>query len=134
MRTIILFVELKTFEPGDRVPVALPGAVLPGNFKIKKSKLRGVKSEGMMCSARELNLGEDHSGLLVLSEKPELGTPINEVFPEGETVFDLAVTPNRPDALSVIGLARELAALFGLKMKSLSAKRFPLLEKEAQRC
>ena len=75
-----------------------------------------------MCSARELNLGEDHSGLLVLSEKPELGTPINEVFPEGETVFDLAVTPNRPDALSVIGLARELAALFGLKMKKPECK------------
>ena len=112
----------QNFQPGDRVPVALPGAVLPGNFKIKKSKLRGVKSEGMMCSARELNLGEDHSGLLVLSEKPELGTPINEVFPEGETVFDLAVTPNRPDALSVIGLARELAALFGLKMKKPECK------------
>lgn len=107
----------QNFQPGDRIPVALPGAVLPGNFKIKKSKLRGMKSEGMMCSARELNLGEDHSGLLILEEKPELGTPINEVFPEGETVFDLAVTPNRPDALSVIGIARELAALFTLKMK-----------------
>ncbi len=107
----------QNFQPGDRVPVALPGAVLPGNFKIKKSKLRGVKSEGMMCSARELNLGEDHSGLLVLADKPEIGTPINEVFPEGETVFDLAVTPNRPDALSIIGIARELAALFSLKIK-----------------
>lgn len=106
----------QNFKTGDRVPVALPGAILPGNFKIKKSKLRGVKSEGMMCSARELNLGDDHSGLLILEKNLALGTPINEVFPEGEIVFDLAVTPNRPDALSVIGIARELAALFDLKI------------------
>ena len=106
----------QNFKTGDRVPVALPGAILPGNFKIKKSKLRGIKSEGMMCSARELNLGDDHSGLLILEKNLDLGTPINEVFPEGEIVFDLAVTPNRPDALSVIGIARELAALFDLKI------------------
>jgi phenylalanyl-tRNA synthetase beta chain len=106
----------QNFQTGDRVPVALPGAILPGNFKIKKSKLRGVKSEGMMCSARELNLGDDHSGLLILEKNLDLGTPINEVFPEGEIVFDLAVTPNRSDALSVIGIARELAALFDLKL------------------
>ena len=107
----------KNFKEGDRVPVALPGAVLPGNFKIKKSKLRGVKSAGMMCSSKELNLGSDHAGLLILEERPEIGTPINDVFPDGETVFDLAVTPNRPDALSLIGIARELAALFHLEMK-----------------
>ena len=107
----------QNFKVGDRVPVALVGAVLPGNFKIKKSKLRGVKSEGMMCSARELNLGNDHSGLLILEEKPEVGTPINDVFPEGDTIFDVAVTPNRPDALSVIGIARELATLFDLELK-----------------
>ena len=107
----------QNFKVGDRVPVALIGAVLPGNFKIKKSKLRGVKSEGMMCSARELNLGSDHSGLFILEEQPDIGTPINDVFPEGDTVFDLAVTPNRPDALSVIGIARELATLFDLELK-----------------
>lgn len=107
----------QNFKVGDRVPVALVGSVLPGNFKIKKSKLRGVKSEGMMCSAKELNLGNDHSGLLILEEQPEIGTPINDVFPEGDTVFDLAVTPNRPDALSVIGIARELATLFDLELK-----------------
>ncbi len=112
----------KNFKEGDRVPVALPGAVLPGNFKIKKSKLRGVKSEGMMCSSRELNLGSDHSGLLILEGRPEIGTPINDVFPDGETVFDVAVTPNRPDALSVIGIARELAALFHLEMKKPNLK------------
>ena len=100
------------FQIGDRVPVALPGSVLPGGFKIKKSKLRGVASAGMMCSAKELNLGDDHSGLLILDGRPAVGTPINEVLPAGDTVFDIEVTPNRPDCLSVIGIARELAAWF----------------------
>ncbi len=102
----------KNFEVGDRVPVALPGAVLPGGFKIKKSRLRGVPSAGMMCSARELNLGDDHSGLLILKERPALGTPVNDLFPEPDTVFDIEVTPNRPDCLSLIGIAREMAAWF----------------------
>jgi len=100
------------FKVGDRVPVALPGAVLPGNFKIKKSKLRGVPSAGMMCSAKELNLGNDHSGLFVFEDRPEIGTPINDLFPEPDTVFDIEVTPNRPDCLSLIGIGRELAAWF----------------------
>ncbi len=102
----------KNFKVGDRVPVALPGAVLPGDFTIKKSKLRGVPSAGMMCSARELNLGDDHAGLLILEDRPAVGTPVNEIFPEPDTVFDVEVTPNRPDCLSMIGIARELAAWF----------------------
>lgn len=107
----------KNFKVGDRVPVALPGAKLPGGFKIKKSKLRGVPSAGMMCSASELNLSDDHAGLLILEERPEVGTPINEVFPEPDTVFDIEVTPNRPDCLSVIGIGRELAAWFQTELK-----------------
>lgn len=98
------------FKTGDRVPVALPGAKLPGGFKIKKSKIRGVVSDGMMCSPRELGLGEEHEGLLILDGKPEIGTPIHEVFPGQDCVYDLDVTPNRPDCLSHIGIARELAA------------------------
>src|SRR5690606_12067688 len=71
------------YKVGDRVPVALPGAVLPGNFKIKASKLRGEPSEGMMCSGKELGIiPSDGSGLLILEQRPELGTPINEVFPD----------------------------------------------------
>ena len=101
------------FEAGDRVVVALPGAVLPGNFKIKKSKLRGEVSEGMLCSRKELNLGEDHSGILVLDREAPLGTPLNELFAGGDTVFDLEVTPNRVDALCHLGIARELAAKLG---------------------
>ncbi|MFP4202802.1 MAG: phenylalanine--tRNA ligase subunit beta [Opitutales bacterium] len=100
------------FEAGDRVLVALPGAVLPGGFKIKKTKLRGEPSEGMICSAKELELGEDHSGIIVLTDRPAVGTPVNEVYRESDTVFDLEVTPNRPDALCHIGIARELAAFF----------------------
>lgn len=106
----------KNFTAGDRVAVALPGAVLPGDFKIKKSKLRGQPSEGMMCSAKELQAGNDHDGILILDKDIPIGTPINDVFTDGDTIFDLEVTPNRADALSHIGIARELAARFGLQV------------------
>ncbi len=106
----------KNFKVGDRVPVAVVGAELPGGFKIKKAKLRGVDSAGMMCSAKELGLGDDHSGLLILEDRPEIGTAINDVFPEGDTVFDVEITPNRPDCLSHLGLARDLAAYFALEL------------------
>ncbi|MCZ6672650.1 MAG: phenylalanine--tRNA ligase subunit beta [Verrucomicrobia bacterium] len=101
------------YQVGDRVPVALVGARLPGNFKIKATKLRGVKSFGMMCSPRELGLGDDHEGLMILEDKPGIGTPINEVFTDSDTVFDIEVTPNRPDCLCHVGIAREIAAYFG---------------------
>jgi len=99
-------------DPGHRVPVALPGAVLPGDFKIKQSKIRGQPSDGMMCAPDELGLGGEHTGLLLLDRSLAIGTPINEALPGGDTVFDLEITPNRPDALSHIGIARELAAWF----------------------
>lgn len=104
-------------DVGHRVPVALPGAVLPGDFKIKASKIRGVESAGMMCSARELGLGDDASGLLVFANSPALGTPVHDAIGGGDTVFDLEITPNRPDCLSHIGLARELAAWFRLPLR-----------------
>jgi phenylalanyl-tRNA synthetase beta chain len=97
---------------GDRVLVALPGAVLPGDFKIKQSKIRGQLSDGMMCSPDELGLGGEHSGLLILPGRPPLGAPVNEVLPPGDIVFDIEITPNRPDALCHLGVARELAAWF----------------------
>jgi phenylalanyl-tRNA synthetase beta chain len=100
------------YRVGDRVAVALPGAVLPGDFRIKQSKIRGQLSDGMLCSARELGLGEDAGGILILGARPELGAPINSVLPAGDTVLDIEVTPNRPDCLSHIGMARELAAWF----------------------
>lgn len=105
------------YKVGDRVPVALPGCVLPGDFKIKKSKLRGVPSNGMMCSAKELGLGEDHAGLLILEDRPAIGTPINDVFNEGDVVFELELTANRGDCMSHIGVARELAAYYDLPLQ-----------------
>lgn len=102
---------------GDRVAVALVGASLPSGIKIRKSKFRGVLSKGMLCSERELNLGDDQSGLLILKSRPEIGMPISEVFPGGDTIFDIEVTPNRPDCLSCFGIARELAAYFGLSVE-----------------
>ena len=102
----------QNYKVGDRVPVALPGAVLPGNFVIKQSKIRGQLSDGMMCSAKELGVSEDAAGLLILEGRPALGTPINQVLPAGDVVFDIEITPNRPDCLSHLGMARELAAWF----------------------
>ena len=99
------------FKPGDRVPVALPGAKLPGGFKIKKSKLRGVTSEGMMCSAKELELGDDDTGLFLLSGEPEMEQPITDVFSKS-TTLELEITANRGDCLSHIGVAREVSAYY----------------------
>ncbi len=99
----------KNFAVGDHVPVALPGAVLPGDFAIKKSKLRGVTSEGMMCSAKELALAEDAEGLLILSQETKIGERVDHVFPR-DSVYEIEVTSNRPDLLSHRGVAREFVA------------------------
>jgi phenylalanyl-tRNA synthetase beta chain len=117
------------YKVGDRVPVALIDAVLPGDFKIKQSRLRGIDSYGMMCSAKELGLGEDHAGLLILTQRPALGTSINDVFPGGDTVFDIEVTPNRPDCLSYVGMAREMAAYFNLRLSYPDLRMKMILEK-----
>lgn len=105
----------KNFKVGDKVPCALPGAELPGDFKIKAGKLRGVDSNGMLCSAKELQLAEDADGLLILPPDARIGAPIGELFP-GDTVLDLEITPNRPDLLSHAGIAREIATLTGKKL------------------
>lgn len=107
----------KNFNQGDKVMVALPGAILPGDFKIKVAKLRGQPSAGMMCSAKELQLGQDHDGIMIIDQGTALGTPVNDLYTDGDTVFDLEITPNRVDVLSHIGVARELAAKFGLDVK-----------------
>ncbi|MEO6569396.1 MAG: phenylalanine--tRNA ligase subunit beta [Opitutaceae bacterium] len=106
----------QNYQVGDRIPVALPGAILPGNFEIKQSKIRGQSSDGMMCSAKELGISEEAAGLLILEGRPELGAPINAVLPPGDTVFDIEITPNRPDCLSHLGIARELSAWFKLPL------------------
>jgi phenylalanyl-tRNA synthetase beta chain len=105
------------YKVGDKVPLALPGAKLPNGTEIRKSKLRGVESEGMLCSPIELGLGEDASGLLILSEDSKIGAPIGGLF-SADTILDVEITPNRGDLLSHFGLAREIAALSGKKLKS----------------
>src|SRR5437667_7875061 len=105
------------YKVGDKVPLALPGTKLPNGTEIRKSKLRGVESEGMLCSAIELGLGEDASGLLILSPDAKVGAPIADLFPT-DTIVDVEITPNRGDLLSHFGLAREIAALTGKKLKS----------------
>ena len=100
------------FGPGATVAVALPGAVLPDGLKLERAKLRGTVSDGMILSERELELGTDHAGILVLEDGPEPGTPLADVLPLGEDVLELEVTGNRPDLLAVYGIAREVAALF----------------------
>jgi len=105
------------YKVGDKVPLAFPGAKLPNGTEIRKSKLRGIESEGMLCSAIELGLGDDATGLLILSPEAKIGTPIADLFPS-DTILDVEITPNRGDLLSHFGLAREIAALTGKKLKS----------------
>jgi phenylalanyl-tRNA synthetase beta chain len=100
----------KNYKVGDKVLLALAGAILPNDFKIKASKLRGVESQGMLCSAKELGIAEDAAGLLILSPAAKTGAPIGELFPN-DTVLNVEITPNRGDLLSHYGLAREIAAL-----------------------
>ena len=99
-------------KPGIKVPCSLPGAVLPGHFKIKPTKMRGVPSNGMLCSTNELGLPDDGvDGLHILPEDAPVGTNIREYLDLDDTLFTLKITPNRADCLSVKGIAREVSAL-----------------------
>ncbi len=103
-------------DKGQKVCVALIGAIVPvGEFEIKKSKIRGQLSEGMICSAKELGLSDDHSGIMVLDEKLKPGSPFADVIGENDIVIDFGVTANRGDMLSHFGAAREIAAAFDKK-------------------
>lgn len=115
----------QNFNQGDHVVVATIGAVLPGDFKIKKSKLRGVVSCGMNCSARELGIGSDHDGIMILPEDAPIGMPLADYLKLSDTVLDLEITPNRPDCLSMVGMAREVGAMYARDFKN------PLDEMEA---
>src|SRR5438067_11243616 len=105
------------YKVGDKVPLALPGTKLPNGLEIRESKLRGVESAGMLCSPIELSLGEDASGLLILSPDAKVGAQLTDIFPP-DTILDIEITPNRGDLLSHFGLAREIAALTGKELKS----------------
>ena len=105
----------QNFNEGDKIPVAMVGAEF-GDFKIKKSKLRGVTSFGMNCSERELGLGSNHEGIMILPEDAPVGTPFAEYMGLSDKVIDLEITPNRPDCLSIEGLAREVGAMYREKV------------------
>lgn len=107
----------RNFEVGDKVPLAKPGAVLPGGFEIGTRKVRGELSEGMLCSAKELGLGADHSGILIADPGAEPGRDLIEALDLDDAILDIDVLPNRPDALSILGIAREIAALYGLDLR-----------------
>lgn len=115
----------QNFNQGDHVVVATIGAVLPGDFKIKKSKLRGVVSCGMNCSARELGIGSDHDGIMILPDDAPIGMPLADYLKLSDSVLDLEITPNRPDCLSMVGMAREVGAMYAVDVKN------PLDEMEA---
>ncbi len=104
------------FGVGATVAVALPGAVLPGGTKLEQATLRGTVSDGMILSEQELELGDDHAGIIVLAEPAEPGTPLADVLPLSDTVIELETTPNRPDLLAVYGVAREVAALYDVEL------------------
>ena len=101
---------------GQTVVVALPGTVMPNGMEIGEAKLRGVLSSGMICSEEEIGLGTDADGILVLEEEVAPGTPATEALPLDEAVLELEVTPNRPDCLSVYGVAREVHAVTGAEL------------------
>jgi phenylalanyl-tRNA synthetase beta chain len=101
----------KNIKEGDICPLALPGAVLPGGIRIEKRKIRGETSYGMLCSEKELGVGEDEKGIMILTEGTEVGVDLKKIFKE-DIVMDISVTPNRGDCLSHLGIAREISAIF----------------------
>ena len=111
---------------GLRVPCALPGARLPGDFIIKIAKVRGIESSGMLCSAKELGIAEEASGLLVLPEDAPVGQSIREYLDLDDNQFELKLTPNRADCLSLAGVAREVAAIAGASVKPIEVPEEPL--------
>ncbi len=110
---------------GLKVPCALIGAVLPGDFAIKQAKVRGVESFGMLCSARELGLEGESAGLLILSGDAPVGKPLRTYLELDDKIFTLKLTPNRSDCSGMVGVAREVAGLTGAALKPLDIKVVP---------
>ncbi len=108
---------------GQTVPLARVGTVLPGGRKIEKAKIRGVVSEGMLCSEKELGLGLDHEGIYILDSRVSLGQSLSQALGLNDAVLDITISPNRSDCFSVLGLAREYAAQTG---RSLKTKKYSL--------
>jgi phenylalanyl-tRNA synthetase beta chain len=105
------------YTPGDRVPAALPGAMLPGGFEIGRKKVFGVTSNGMLASARELGVGEDHRGIWILDSDAPLGMPLHEWLPLDDAAIEVAILPDRAYGLAILGIARDVAALTGAELR-----------------
>lgn len=112
-------------KAGDLVALAMVGSVLPGDFKIKKSKIRGVESQGMLCSEKELHLAEESAGIMILPAGLTLGQPVFSALGLKDVRLELGLTPNRADCLSVVGVAREVAAMVG---KNIHVPNTPMVE------
>jgi len=107
----------KNIRVGDTVPLAPVGASLPGDLVIRNARIRGEASEGMLCSEAELGIGSDASGIMILSQDTPVGAELGEALDLGDAVIDIGVTPNRGDCLSIVGVAREWAAITGRKLR-----------------
>ncbi len=116
-RTIVC--GAKNMKETDKVALASPGTLLPDGKKIEKTKLRGVDSEGMLCSEKELGLLENSAGLMILPTEAKLGSELSEALSVSDTLFEVNVTPNRADCLSILGIAREVAAFTGEALKEI---------------
>lgn len=103
-------------EVGQKVPVAIEGTKLPNGTIIKQAKIRGIESQGMICSEAELGISSRSDGIMVLDENVEFGQKLRDTLKDGDSVIDIDVTPNRPDCLGVIGIARDIAAFSGTEL------------------
>ncbi|KKM51168.1 hypothetical protein LCGC14_1555740, partial [marine sediment metagenome] len=112
----------KNMKEGDKVALTKPGAKLPNGMEIKKAKIRGESSSGMLASEIELGFGEDASGVMIIDEKLKPGQALDKALDLSDTILELEITPNRPDLMSMIGMAREIGAILGRDFKIPSIK------------
>ena len=115
------------FDVGAVVPVALPNSEIKDNFKIDKRDIRGIQSNGMICSASELDLWDDHDGILLLDDKLLPGTDFSTIYSSNDFIWEVGVTPNRGDCMSYLGIARELSAYFNKKLKTKKSNLKPTI-------
>lgn len=115
------------FDVGAVVPVALPNSKIKDNFKIDKRDIRGIQSNGMICSAAELDLWDDHDGILLLDEKLLPGTDFSTIYSSHDFIWEVGVTPNRGDCMSYLGIARELSGYFNKKLKNKKSNLKPTI-------
>jgi phenylalanyl-tRNA synthetase beta chain len=115
------------FDVGAVVPVALPNSKIKDNFKIDKRNIRGIQSNGMICSAAELDLWDDHDGILLLDDKLLPGTDFSTIYSSHDFIWEVGVTPNRGDCMSYLGIARELSGYFNKKLKNKKSNLKPTI-------